>query len=59
LRILHLYRYFRIFERVYCKEETDERYDNEELLDGSFMGIEEASMVMKTCRFCELACPAA
>ncbi|MBW8012270.1 MAG: hypothetical protein FVQ83_13715 [Chloroflexi bacterium] len=47
------------FERVYCKAENDERYDNEEMLDGSIMGIEEASMVMKPCRFCELACPVA
>ena len=47
------------FERIYCKEENDERYANEEMLDGSIMGIEEASMVMKPCRFCELACPVA
>jgi epoxyqueuosine reductase len=48
-----------IFERPYCKDENDERYDNEEMLDGSIMGIEEPSMVMKPCRFCELACPVA
>ncbi len=47
------------FERPYCKEENDERYANEEMLDGSVMGIEEASLVMKPCRFCELACPVA
>jgi hypothetical protein len=47
------------FERSYCKEENDERYANEELIDGSIMGIEEPSMVMKPCRFCELACPVA
>jgi epoxyqueuosine reductase len=47
------------FERALCKDENDERYDNEELLDGSIMGIEEASMVMKPCRYCELACPVA
>jgi epoxyqueuosine reductase len=47
------------FERRYCKEENDERYANEEMLDGSIMGIEEASLVMKPCRFCELACPIA
>jgi epoxyqueuosine reductase len=47
------------FERPYCKEENDKRYDNEELIDGSVMGIEEASMVMKPCRNCELACPVA
>jgi epoxyqueuosine reductase len=47
------------FERAYCKEENDERYANEEMIDGSIMGIEEASMVMKPCRYCELACPVA
>jgi epoxyqueuosine reductase len=47
------------YERPYCKEENDERYANEELIDGSIMGIEESSMVMKPCRFCELACPIA
>ena len=46
-----------VFERSLCKIENDLRYDNEELMDGSIMGIEEASMVMKPCRFCELACP--
>jgi len=45
------------FGRPYCKDENDERYANEEMLDGSIMGIEEPSMVMKPCRFCELACP--
>ncbi len=48
-----------VFERPFCKEENDERYANEEMLDGSIMGIEEASLVMKPCRFCELACPVA
>ncbi len=47
------------FGRPYCKEENDERYANEKMLDGSIMGIEESSMVMKPCRFCELACPVA
>ena len=47
------------FERSICKEENDERYANEEMLDGSIMGIDEASLVMKPCRFCELACPVA
>jgi len=47
------------FERPYCKEENDERYDNEEMIDGSVMGIEVASMVMKPCRICEFACPVA
>jgi len=48
-----------VFERPFCKEENDERYANEEMLDGAIMGIEEASLVMKPCRFCELACPVA
>ena len=47
------------FERSLCKDENDERYANEELMDGSVFGIEEASMVMKPCRYCELACPVA
>ncbi len=47
------------FERPLCKEENDYRYDNEEMLDGSIMGIKEASMVMKPCRYCELACSVA
>ena len=47
------------FERALCKLENDARYANEELMDGSIMGIEEASMVMKPCRSCELACPVA
>ncbi|UCH60783.1 MAG: hypothetical protein JSV61_04705 [Anaerolineales bacterium] len=47
------------FERRYCKEENDERYANEEMIDGSVMGIDEPSLVMKPCRYCELACPVA
>ncbi len=47
------------FDRAICKIENDERYANEELLDGSVMGIEEPSMVMKPCRLCELSCPVA
>jgi epoxyqueuosine reductase len=47
------------FERPLCKAENDERYANEELMDGSVFGIQEASMVMQPCRFCELACPVA
>jgi epoxyqueuosine reductase len=47
------------FERSYCKEENDYRYANEEMLAGSIMGIEEASLVMKPCRACEFACPVA
>jgi epoxyqueuosine reductase len=45
------------FDRSICKQDNDERNSNVELIDGSIMGIEEASMVMKPCRFCELACP--
>ena len=47
------------FERKYCKIENDKRYANEELLPGEIMGIDEPSMVMKTCRACEFACPVA
>lgn len=47
------------FERSLCKIENDKRYANEELLDGSIMGIDDPSMVMKPCRICELACPVA
>jgi epoxyqueuosine reductase len=47
------------FGRQYCKEENDERYANEEMIDGLVMGIDEPSMVMKPCRYCELACPVA
>ena len=47
------------FERVFCKEENDKRDAEAEMLDGSIMGIEEASMVSKPCRYCELACPVA
>jgi epoxyqueuosine reductase len=47
------------FERAICKEENDERYANEEMLDGSIMGIDEASLVMKPCRYCEFACSVA
>ncbi len=47
------------FERARCKEEQDQRDADAELLDGSIMGIEEASMVAKYCRRCEFACPVA
>jgi epoxyqueuosine reductase len=47
------------FERPYCKLENDKREADAEMLDGSIMGIEEASMVTKPCRYCEFACPVA
>jgi epoxyqueuosine reductase len=47
------------FERVYCKKENDKRDADAEMLDGSIMGIEEASRVSKPCRYCEFACPVA
>ena len=47
------------FERALCRLENDQREANLEVLDGSIMGIEEPSKVMKPCRFCELACPIA
>jgi epoxyqueuosine reductase len=45
------------FERKYCKEEQEQREANFEILDGSIMGIDEASEVVKYCRNCEFACP--
>jgi len=47
------------FERALCKLENDHREQNFEMLDGSIMGIDEPSKVVKPCRFCELACPIA
>jgi NAD-dependent dihydropyrimidine dehydrogenase PreA subunit len=47
------------FERPFCKEENDQRDADVEILDGSIMGIEEASKVTKPCRYCEFACPVA
>ncbi len=47
------------FERAFCKEENDQREADFEILDGSIMGIEEVSEVVKSCRYCELACPVA
>jgi epoxyqueuosine reductase len=47
------------FERPYCKKENDKREADAEMMDGSIMGIKEASMVTIPCRFCELACPVA
>jgi len=48
-----------VFERAFCKKENDKRDADTEMIDGSIMGIEEASMVSKPCRYCELACPVA
>jgi len=47
------------FERALCKQENDKREAAGEILDGSIMGIEEPSRVVKPCRYCELACPVA
>lgn len=47
------------FERALCKKENDKRDADVEMLDGSIMGIEEASKVSKPCRNCEFACPVA
>jgi epoxyqueuosine reductase len=47
------------FERPFCKKENDKRDADTEMIEGSVMGIEEASMVSKPCRHCELACPVA
>jgi hypothetical protein len=40
-------------------QENDKREAEAEILDGSIMGIEEPSEVVKPCRYCELACPVA
>jgi epoxyqueuosine reductase len=48
-----------VFERPLCRAENDHREANVEILDGSIMGIEEASEVTRPCRYCELACPVA
>jgi hypothetical protein len=40
-------------------QENDKREADAEILDGSIMGIEEPSEVVKPCRYCELACPVA
>ena len=47
------------FERLLCAKENDKREAIVEELDGSIMGIDEPSKVVKPCRFCELACPVA
>jgi epoxyqueuosine reductase len=47
------------FERALCKQENDKRDAEWEMLPGSIMGIEEASEVVKPCRYCEFACPVA
>jgi epoxyqueuosine reductase len=47
------------FERPYCAKENEIRETNVELVEGSIMGIDEASKVSKPCRYCELACPVA
>ena len=47
------------FERTLCKKENDQREADREIIDGSIMGIEEASKVSKPCRYCEFACPVA
>lgn len=47
------------FERAFCKKENDKRDADVEMIEGSIMGIEKASMVSKPCRFCEFACPVA
>ena len=47
------------FERALCKKENDQRESDAKILDGSIMGIEEPSEVVKPCRYCEFACPVA
>jgi len=47
------------FERPLCMQENDKRDSEPVILDGAIMGIDEPSKVVKPCRSCELACPAA
>lgn len=47
------------YERALCKLENDKRDADVEILDGSIMGIDVPSEVVKPCRYCELACPVA
>jgi epoxyqueuosine reductase len=48
-----------VYERSLCKLENDKRDADWEMIDGSIMGIDEPSEVVKPCRYCELACPVA
>jgi epoxyqueuosine reductase len=45
------------FERARCAQENAKREADGEMLEGSVMGIDEVSRVVKPCRYCELACP--
>jgi epoxyqueuosine reductase len=45
------------YEQSYCKREMDQNDADARVLDGSVMGIEEASDVIVYCRGCENACP--
>ena len=45
------------YERSICKQEMDRNDADAKVLDGSVMGIDEASEVIVYCRRCELACP--
>jgi epoxyqueuosine reductase len=45
------------YEQSLCKKEMDQNDADFEVMDGSVMGIEEASEVIVYCRGCENACP--
>ena len=47
------------YERALCKLENDKRDSEPVMVEGAIMGIDEPSEVIKTCRYCELACPVA
>jgi epoxyqueuosine reductase len=47
------------YERALCYPEQQQREADAEMVDGSIMGIEVASKVVKPCRYCEFACPVA
>jgi epoxyqueuosine reductase len=45
------------YQQSFCKLEMDQNDADFEIMDGSVMGIEEASEVIVYCRGCENACP--
>jgi len=45
------------YQQSFCKVEMDQNDADFELMDGTVMGIEEASEVIVYCRGCENACP--
>ena len=48
-----------LFQRARCKVEMDRNEAAAEVIEGSVMGIDEATKTTKYCRNCELVCPVA